>query len=92
MGVIAVKHTNVFTHGEEQFWESFISQISGKYEREYLRITARKAYVLSESDKLYKTLFNSISHELRTPVSTIMGASDTLLSQSYPEETKFKFV
>ncbi len=90
MGVIAVKHTNVFTHGEEQFWESFISQISGKYEREYLRITARKAYVLSESDKLYKTLFNSISHELRTPVSTIMGASDTLLSQSYPEETKFK--
>jgi two-component system sensor histidine kinase KdpD len=90
MGVIAVEHTKVFTHGEEQFWESFLSQISGKYEREYLRITARKAYILNESDKLYKTLFNSISHELHTPVSTIMGASDTLLSQSYPEETKLK--
>ncbi len=90
MGVIAVRHTIIFTHGEEQFWESFLSQISGKFEREILRNTARKAYLLNESDKLYKTLFNSISHELRIPVATIMGASDTLLSQSYPEETKLK--
>jgi two-component system sensor histidine kinase KdpD len=90
MGVIAVKHVNVFTQGEEQFWEAFLSQISGKYEREYLRNTAKKAYILNESDKLYKTLFNSISHELRIPVATIMGASDTLLFQSYPDETKRK--
>jgi two-component system, OmpR family, sensor histidine kinase KdpD len=90
MGVIAVEHKKVFTQGEEQFWEAFLSQISGKYERELLRNAARKAYVLNESDKLYKTLFNSISHELRIPVATIMGASDTLLSQSYPEETKLK--
>ncbi len=51
---------------------------------------ARKAFVLNESDKLYKTLFNSISHELRIPVATIMGATDTLLSQSYPEELQKK--
>ena len=90
MGVIAVKHTNVFTQGEEQFWEAFLSQISGKYEREFLRNVSKTAYILNESDKLYKTLFNSISHELRIPVASIMGASDTLLSQSYPEETKQK--
>ena len=29
--------------------------------------------------KLYDSLFNSISHELRTPISTILGASDNLL-------------
>ena len=90
MGVIAVEHGTVFTQGEDQFWEAFISQISSKYEREFLRNTAKKAYILNESDKLYKTLFNSISHELRIPVATIIGASDTLLSQSYPEETKVK--
>jgi two-component system sensor histidine kinase KdpD len=90
MGVIAVKHTHVFTQGEDQFWEAFLSQISGKYEREFLRNAAKKAYILNESDKLYKTLFNSISHELRIPVATIMGASDTLLFQSYPEETRLK--
>ncbi|MCX6230272.1 MAG: sensor histidine kinase KdpD [Bacteroidetes bacterium] len=90
IGVIAVKHLKNFTQGETEFWDTCLSQISGKYEREFLRNTARKAYFLNESDKLYKTLFNSISHELRIPVSTIMGASDTLLSQCYPEETKIK--
>jgi len=29
--------------------------------------------------RLYKTLFDSISHELRTPIATIVGASDNLL-------------
>ncbi|MCK9205301.1 MAG: DUF4118 domain-containing protein, partial [Bacteroidales bacterium] len=88
MGVIAVGQINLFTQGEEQFWEAFLSQISGKYEREFLREAAKKAYFLNESDKLYKTLFNSISHELRIPVTTIMGASDTLLTQDYPENTR----
>jgi two-component system, OmpR family, sensor histidine kinase KdpD len=90
MGVIAVEHKKVFTHGEEQFWAAIISQISGKIERELLRNAARKTYLLTESDKLYKTLFNSISHELRIPVSTILGASETLISQKFPEETKQK--
>lgn len=31
--------------------------------------------------KLYKTLFDSISHELRTPISAIVGASDNLLQK-----------
>ena len=88
MGVIAVDLPRIFTQGEEQFWEAFLSQISGKYEREFLRDAAKNTYILSESEKLYKTLFNSISHELRIPVATILGASDTLQSQDYPEVTK----
>ncbi|MFA6126782.1 MAG: sensor histidine kinase KdpD [Bacteroidales bacterium] len=90
IGVIAVKHEKVFTQGEDQFWEALLSQVSGKFEREFLRNAAKKTFMLNESDKLYKTLFNSISHELRIPVATIMGASDTLLTQSYPEEIKLK--
>lgn len=86
LGVIAVQLKNVFTEGEEQFWEASVSQISGKYEREYLRNIARQAFLLNESDNLYKTLFNSISHELRIPVAAIMGASDSLLSISHPPE------
>ena len=88
LGVIAIQQTTVFTQGEEQFWEAFISQISGKFEREYLRNIAKQAYLLNESDKLYKTLFNSISHELRIPVATIMGASDALLTTQHPEEIR----
>jgi two-component system sensor histidine kinase KdpD len=90
VGVIVVEHPKKFTQGEEQFWEACMSQVAGKYEREFLRVAARRAYVLGESDKLYKTLFNSISHELRIPVATILGATDTLQSQQYPEETRQK--
>lgn len=32
--------------------------------------------------KLYNTLLNSLSHELRTPISTIIGATDNLLLNS----------
>jgi len=32
--------------------------------------------------KFYNTLFNSLSHELRTPITTIIGASDNLMNQS----------
>jgi two-component system sensor histidine kinase KdpD len=90
IGVVAVNHSRIFTQGEEQFWDAFLSHISGKFEREFLRHTAKTAYLLNESDKLHKTLFNSISHELRIPVATIMGASDTLMTQDYPDETKSK--
>jgi two-component system, OmpR family, sensor histidine kinase KdpD len=90
MGVIAVKQPFAFTHGEELFWETFLSQITGKYEREFLRDATKRTYLISESEKLYKTLFNSISHELRIPVATIMGASDTLLTQDYQEDTRKK--
>lgn len=42
--------------------------------------------------KLYDTLFNSISHEFRTPIATILGASDNLLMQNskFDETTKQK--
>jgi two-component system sensor histidine kinase KdpD len=43
--------------------------------------------------KLYKSLFDSISHELRTPIATILGASDNLLSTDtnrLSEENKTK--
>jgi len=40
--------------------------------------------------KLYNILLNSLSHELRTPISTIIGASDNLLNDKnkFTEENK----
>ena len=90
IGVITFKQSRVFTFGEEQFWEACLSQITGKYEHEILREAAKKTYIISESEKLYKILFNSLSHELRIPVATILGASDTLLAQEYAEDTRKK--
>lgn len=48
-----------------------------KIEKE-ARVKEEKAQTL----KLYNTLLNSLSHELRTPVSIIIGATDNLLTGS----------
>lgn len=87
-GVLMVSKKTKMTGDMEIFWDTFLTQISNKLEREYLKDMANRTQILDESDKLYKTLFNSISHELRIPVATIMGASDTLLTQDYPEEIR----
>ncbi|MBI5219935.1 MAG: DUF4118 domain-containing protein [Bacteroidia bacterium] len=46
------------------------------------------------SVKLYDTLFNSISHELRTPISTIYGSTDNLLNNqaNLNDENKIKLI
>jgi two-component system sensor histidine kinase KdpD len=41
---------------------------------------ARRKEARAATLKLYDTLFNSLSHELRTPIATILGASDNLLT------------
>jgi two-component system sensor histidine kinase KdpD len=87
IGVVAIKSPKGFTGEEEIFWETYKVQISNALEREFLNDFARRALILDESDKLYKTLFNSISHELRIPVATIMGASETLISKDFDKQT-----
>lgn len=41
----------------------------------------RHAKILTESEKLLRTLLDGISHELKTPLTAIMGAATTLQSQ-----------
>jgi len=85
-GVMAVNHAGQLEGEMDEFWDTFLTQISNALESEFLDDLARKARFLDESDKLYKTLFNSISHELRIPVATIMGASDSLISSRHSPE------
>lgn len=62
----------------ESLLNTFVSQITIAIEREYLKELAKKNLVIQESEKLYKTLFDSVSHELKTPITTILGAVTSL--------------
>lgn len=75
-GVIGIRRRedSVFSFEHQILFEHFITQIGSITEREFLGEISKQSLVLSESEKLYKTLFNSISHELKTPVTTIMTA------------------
>lgn len=76
LGVIGLVLPEAATLSSESFslLETFLSQISIAIERDYLKESAKNTLLGTESQKLYKTLFDSISHELKTPVTTIIGA------------------
>ena len=87
LGVVGVHHPTGerLTIDQEALLEIFLRQISSAIEREQLHDLTRKTLVVAESERLYKTLFDSLSHEFRTPVATILGATDQL--QREPELT-----
>jgi two-component system sensor histidine kinase KdpD len=87
-GVVVVRQKSNLSGTHKNLWDTFLTQISNALEREFLGELAQKVRFLDESDRLYKTLFNSISHELRIPISTIMGASDTIISSDNSKEVQ----
>lgn len=80
LGVIGVKNGTgmQFPAEQESLLQNFIAQIASTLEREQLNELAKQTVVFAESEKLYRTLFNSISHELRTPIAAIIGAAEGL--------------
>jgi len=82
-GVIGIKMNDDTLYREkETLIDNFIKQTGAAVEREMLNKTANKASLLEESEKLYKTLFDSISHELKIPIAAIMGATSYLLQNN----------
>lgn len=89
-GVVVIKPDKMFNGETELFWETFLTQISNTLEYHYFAQQAKKANLLDESDRLYKTLFNSISHELKNPIAAIIDTSDSLLAETHPGKTNYK--
>ncbi len=59
--------------------ETFARQLAMGIEREQLNELARRTMLLQESERLYKAILNSVSHELKTPLATIEGSASALL-------------
>ena len=55
---------------------------------------AERAQWLAESEKLHRALLNSISHDLRTPIASVMGAVTGLLDEesAYDVQTTKSFL
>jgi len=77
LGVLEIKSGNPLSLDQQILLNAFVAQISNAVEKEYLNEEAKKSLIISESEKLYKTLFDSISHELKTPLTTIIGATSS---------------
>lgn len=77
-GVLAVQMPSGAVLGSEQreLLEAFAGQLAIVAEIHRLALEERKAQVLAESERFQKTLFDSVSHELKTPIAAIGAALD----------------
>jgi two-component system sensor histidine kinase KdpD len=87
LGVLGIKTNDdkALSLEQENLLMTFITQITNAIEREYLNEAAKNSFLAAESEKLYKTLFNSISHELKTPITTIISAASSFNEESLYE-------
>jgi two-component system sensor histidine kinase KdpD len=92
LGVIGLRFESAhpLTLDQETLLHNFISQIASTLEREQLNEMARKSVAIVESERLYQTLLNSISHELRTPITTILSGSEGLLDETALNHTQVR--
>jgi len=58
--------------------DAFVRQIALVVDRQRLRDAEQRAKMVEESERLSKTLLNSISHEIRTPIAAINSAASNL--------------
>ncbi len=63
----------------ERFVSALLDQGAVALERAEFAADAADAEALRRSDKLRSALLNSVSHDLRTPLATVLGSATTLL-------------
>ena len=66
------------TTEQRDLLDAFARQSALVLDRERLRDAEQQAKLVAESERLSKTLLNSISHEIRTPIAAITSAASNL--------------
>ena len=82
MGVLTLLPPNekVLGAAEMELLESFAVLIGTILERDHLLAAFRHAEILEASERLHRALFNSVSHELKTPLAAAQTGVDALTS------------
>jgi two-component system sensor histidine kinase KdpD len=85
IGVLVLEPANlrrIFLPEQRQLLDTFVNQIVHTLERASLAEQAKDATLKMQSESLRNSLLSSISHDLRTPLATIVGAATTLDSDN----------
>ena len=80
LGVMGVKPPEESTLSLQQrdLLDTFASQIALALEREQLRAAGETARLTEASERLHRTLLDSVSHEMKTPLAVMMTATENL--------------
>ncbi|HVJ48468.1 sensor histidine kinase KdpD [Desulfitobacterium sp.] len=83
LGIMSKNKERYLQPEQQRLLEAFASLTALAVTRISLVEKAREVQLLSESDKLRTALLNSISHDLRTPLASMIGAVTSLLEDNH---------
>jgi two-component system sensor histidine kinase KdpD len=91
VGVLGVQSSkpDMFTDPEQlHLLETFANQMALALERARLAEETQEAQVQAEAERMRNAVLSSVSHDLRTPLATIIGATSGLLKEDGPSDQK----
>ncbi|MGZ3774859.1 MAG: ATP-binding protein [Pseudobdellovibrionaceae bacterium] len=74
---------------KESLLQSIIRQLGLSLERHFLSKRLMEAQRLRDSEELHQTLLNSISHEMRTPLTAILGSASALENEQMTSDPQY---
>jgi two-component system sensor histidine kinase KdpD len=89
VGVLAIypsAQTRLGDPDERQLVEAFAGLVGSALERVQLAEEARRARLRVETEQLRNSLLSSVSHDLRTPLAVVTGATSSLLDEHGPRD------
>lgn len=86
LGVRTIDATTLLDPEQRRLLESCASLIALAIERDESILEAQNAQIRMEAEQVRNSLLNSVSHDLRTPLSTIEGVASTLLERATNHE------
>ena len=91
LGVIGLKFPptqSILNTEQKQLAETMVEYIAQAISRTQLTKALEIANVNSETEKLRSALLSSVSHDLRSPLASIIGAADTLSNYRHSMDEK----
>ncbi len=86
LGVRADQMERFLQPDQRQLLEAFASQLALALERDEMAIDAAEARIQAEAEQVRSSLLSSVSHDLKTPLASIAGASSSLLQSTCTDD------
>ena len=80
-GLLRRDERSMFTPDERRLLDALLDQTALAIERSRLVERVGEAQVAAEADKLRVAMLTSLSHDLRTPLASILGAATSLIAR-----------
>ncbi|WP_291651849.1 sensor histidine kinase KdpD [Clostridium sp.] len=91
IGIVMRENENIDS-GEKSLLEAMLNQISFAIEKYILNESKKNALMQAENERFRANLLRAVSHDLRTPLTSISGSASSILNNEFDEETKKKLI